>query len=88
MTHVCRPRCLLRLTPPPRPTSLLARNSHVAACPECDVAACPECRDLPQTIASLERTLGFRLVGPEELPHELPYTTAFSITVSEPGARS
>ena len=52
------------------------------------ISACPECGDSPQAITSLEGTLGFRLVGPEDLPHELSYATAVSITLPEPGARS
>lgn len=38
-------------------------------------------------MASLERTLGFRLVGPEDLPHELPYAAAHTVAVPEPGDR-
>jgi hypothetical protein len=72
MTHVCCPCCRLRFTP--------AAAAYIIACPECG--------DPPQTIASLERTFGFCLVGPEDLPHELPYATAVSITLPEPGARS
>jgi hypothetical protein len=72
MTHPCCPRCRLRFTP--------AAAAYIIACPECG--------DSPQTMASLERTLGFRLVGPEDLPHKLPYATAVSITLPEPGARS
>ena len=52
------------------------------------IIACPECGDSPQAMTSLERTFGFRLVGPEDLPHELPYGTAVSITFPESGARS
>ncbi len=72
MTRLCCPRCRLRFTP--------AAAAHITAC--------PECRDSPKPITSLERTLGFRLVGPEDLPDELPHTTASSITFPDPEARS
>jgi predicted RNA-binding Zn-ribbon protein involved in translation (DUF1610 family) len=72
-THLCCSRCRLRFTP--------AAAAYIIACPECG--------DSPQPIASLERTLGFRLVGPEDLPHELPYASVVSIASTEPGrARS
>jgi hypothetical protein len=67
------PRCRLRFTP--------AAAAYIIACPECG--------DPPLPVASLERTLGFRLVGPEDLPYELPYATAASIALPKPdGARS
>jgi hypothetical protein len=69
MINVCCPHCRLRFTP--------AAAAYITACPECG--------DSPQTIASLQRTLGFRLVGPEDLPDELPHATAVSITNTEPG---
>ena len=73
VTLVCCPPCRLRFTP--------AAAAYIIACPECGHS--------PQPIGSLERTIDFRLVGPEDLPHELPYATAPSITFSEPGgARS
>jgi hypothetical protein len=72
MTQPCCPRCRLRFTP--------AAASYIIACPECGKP--------PQPIANLEHTFGFRLVGPEDLPYELPYATAVSITFPEPGARS
>ncbi len=71
MTRLCCPRCRLRFTP------------SAAAY----ITACPECRDSPEPITSLQRTLGFRLVGPEDLPDELPRATAGAITLLEPGAR-
>jgi predicted RNA-binding Zn-ribbon protein involved in translation (DUF1610 family) len=71
VTHVCCPACRLRFT--------LAAAAHITACPECG--------ELPQPIARLERTFGFRLVGPEDLPHDLPYATAVSITLPVPPAR-
>ena len=71
VTQLCCPACRLRFTP--------AAAAYVVACPECG--------DPPQPIASLERTVGFRLVGPEDLPHDLPYATAVSITLPVPGAR-
>ncbi len=72
MTHLCCPACRLQFTP--------AAAAYIIACPECG--------DAPQPITSLERTVGFRLLGPEDLPHELPYATAASITFPEPEARS
>jgi hypothetical protein len=72
MTNLCCPRCRMRFTP--------AAAAYITACPECG--------DSPQAMTSLERTFGFRLVGPEDLPHELPYATAVSITFPESGARS
>jgi hypothetical protein len=64
MTHLCCPACRLRFTP--------AAAAYIIACPECS--------DSPQPMTSLERAFGFRLVGPEDLPHELPYAAAVSIT--------
>jgi len=72
MIRLCCPRCRLRFTP--------AAAAYITACPECG--------DSPEPITSRERTLGFRLVGPEDLPHELPYATAGSLTFPEPEARS
>lgn len=60
MTHLCCPNCRLRFAP-------------AAAA---SITACPECGDLPQPATSLERTVGFRLVGPQDLSHELPHATA------------
>ena len=71
MTNLCCPRCRMRFTP--------AAAAYIAACPECG--------DSPQPMTSLERTFGFRLVGPEDLPHELPYAAARSIALPEPGSR-
>lgn len=70
-THHCCTHCRLRFTP------------AVAAY----ITACPECGDPPEPIASLDLTFGFRLVGPEDLPHELPYVAARSIALPVPGAR-
>jgi hypothetical protein len=73
VTHACCPRCRLRFTP------------VAAAC----ITACPECGDPPLRVASVERTLGFRLVGPEDVPRELPYAIAASLALPTPdGARS
>ena len=72
MTNLCCPRCRLRFTP--------AAAAYITACPECG--------DSPQAMTSLERTFGFRLVGPEDLPHELPHATAVSIAFPESGPRS
>ena len=63
-THVCCLRCRLNFTP--------AAAAYITACPECG--------DSPQPIAILQPIIGFRLVGPEDLPHELPYATAVSVT--------
>jgi predicted RNA-binding Zn-ribbon protein involved in translation (DUF1610 family) len=72
MTHVCCPSCRLRFTP--------AAAAYIIACPECG--------DPPLAIASLERTFGYRIVGPEDLPHELPHAAAVSLTFPDPcGAR-
>jgi hypothetical protein len=72
MTHLCCPPCRLRFTP--------AAAAYIAACPDCG--------DTPQSVGSLERTVGFRLVGPKDHPHDLPYATTTSIRLSEPGAHS
>jgi hypothetical protein len=73
MSYVCCSPCRLRFTP--------AGAAYITACPECG--------NSPQPIATLERTLGFRLVGPEDLPHELPRASAIAITYRKPGgARS
>jgi hypothetical protein len=69
MTQPCCPRCRLRFTP--------AAGAYLTACPECG--------EPPQLIADLERTFGFRLVGPEDLPHELPHAIAVSNPVPDPG---
>ncbi len=50
--------------------------------------SCPECGDSPQPIARLELTFGFRVVGPEDLPHEFPYATAVCVDLPEPGSPS
>lgn len=71
MGQLCCPNCRLRFTP--------AAAAYIVACPECD--------EPPRPIASLERALGFRLVGPEDLPHELPYVAARSVVLPEPEAR-
>jgi hypothetical protein len=73
MSQLCCPHCRLRFTP--------AAAAYILACPECG--------DSPQPIVSLEQTFGFSVVGPEDLPDELPYSTAVLITFPEPGgARS
>ena len=67
MTPVCCPRCRLRFTP--------------------DVVAylvmCPECGGPLERIASFERAVGFRLFGPQDIPHSLPWALAVSIPVPE-----
>jgi hypothetical protein len=73
MTHVCCPRCRLRFTP--------AAAAYIIGCPECG--------DALVLIASPECTFGFRLVGPQDLPHELPHAAAVSLTFPDSGgARS
>ena len=56
MSYVCCSPCRLRFTP--------AAAAYITACPECG--------NSPQAIATLERSLGFRLVGPEDLPMSSP----------------
>ena len=67
MTPVCCPRCRVRFTP--------------------DVVAylvmCPECGGPVERIASFERAVGFRLFGPQDIPHSLPRAVAVSIPVPE-----
>ena len=47
------------------------------------ITACPKCGESPQ-LTSSESSLGFRLFGPEDLPHELPQAVAVSVPVPEP----
>jgi hypothetical protein len=68
MTHLCCPPCRLRFTP--------------AA--EAYLVACPECGEPPQLVTGLERTFGFRLVGPEDRPHEMPHAAEVSFPVPKP----
>jgi hypothetical protein len=72
MTHVCCPSCRLRFTP--------AASAYIVACPECG--------EPPQEITSPESALGFRLLGLEDLPIELPEALVASLPVPEPGAPS
>jgi hypothetical protein len=73
MTPVCCPRCRLRFT------------SAAAAY----LVACPECGGPPERIASFEHAVGFRLFGPQYIPHSVPPAGAVAILVHEPGgARS
>jgi hypothetical protein len=69
MTAVCCPSCRLRFAP-------------VAAA---YLVRCPECGEPPQRIASFERVVGFRLVGPQDVPHSVPQAAAVSVAVPEPG---
>jgi hypothetical protein len=69
-THLCCPHCRLRFTP--------AAAAYIVRCPECG--------DSPQPIASLELTFGFRVIGPDDFPHELPYATAVSVALPRPGS--
>jgi hypothetical protein len=71
MTHACCPRCRLRFTP--------VASAYITACPECG--------EPPQHVTNLESALGFRLLGPEDLPIELPQAVAVSIPVPESGAQ-
>ena len=50
------------------------------------ITACPECGESPQA-TRLESSLGFRLVGPEDLPFELPEAVAAALPVPDPDAR-
>ena len=73
MTRLCCPQCRLRFTP--------AAEAYLAACPECGQS--------PQPIVDLDRAVGFRLVGPEDLPHELPQAAAAYLPLPDlPGAGS
>ena len=69
-TRLCCSHCRIRFTP--------AAAAYIVRCPECG--------DSPQPIASLELTFGFRVIGPGDLPHELPYATAVSIALPRPGS--
>jgi hypothetical protein len=71
-THLCCPRCRLRFTP--------AAAAYITACPECG--------ETPQPVASLELTFGFRLLGTEDIPQDVPYATAVSIALPRPETRS
>jgi hypothetical protein len=71
-THLCCPRCRVRFTP--------AAAVYTSTCPECG--------EPPQSIASLEHILGFRLLRPDDLPHEPPNATVVSIALPRPDARS
>jgi hypothetical protein len=71
-THLCCPHCRLRFTP------------AVAAY----IVRCPECGDAPQPIASLELTFGFRVIGPDDLPQQLPFATAVSVALPRPESRT
>jgi hypothetical protein len=69
--------------------------THVC-CPRCRlrftpaasayIAACPECGEPPEQMTS-ESAMGFRLLGPEDLPIELPLAIAASFPAPEPGTR-
>ena len=73
MTPVCCPGCRLRFTP--------AAAAYLVTCPECGGPL--------ERIASFERAVGFRLFGPQDIPHSVPRAVAVSIPVQEPGgARS
>jgi hypothetical protein len=69
--QLCCPRCRLRFTP--------AAAAYISACPECG--------DPPQTIANRRWTSGFRLVGPADLPDELPNAPAVPTGFPSRGAR-
>jgi hypothetical protein len=65
------------------PRCRLRFTPAAAAC----IVACPECGEPPHQITS-QSAVGFRLLGPEDLPIELPQAAALSIPVPEPGTRS
>jgi predicted amidophosphoribosyltransferase len=70
MTHVCCPDCRLRFTP--------AGAAYLVACPRCGEPL--------QTLAGLERMVGFRVFRLEDVPHSLPEAVAVSIPIPDPGA--
>jgi hypothetical protein len=72
MTHVGCRSCRLRFTP--------AAAAYLVACPECG-------RPL-QPIVGAEGVVGFRLIIPEDVPHELPEAVAVSIPIDPTGAWS
>jgi predicted RNA-binding Zn-ribbon protein involved in translation (DUF1610 family) len=63
MNHVCCSSCLLRFTP--------AVSAYVLACPECGGSLRPA--------ANLRETVGFRLVGADDLPYSLPQAVAVAM---------
>jgi hypothetical protein len=65
MTALCCPGCRLRFT--------RAAGRYLVACPECG--------EPPQTAASLELALGFRLFELEEVPPQLPEALAVAISL-------
>ena len=70
MTHVCCPGCRLRFTP--------AVAAHLEACPACG--------EPPESVATAERALGFRLFTPgDDLP-ELPMALAAAVVSHREGA--
>jgi hypothetical protein len=72
MTHVCCPSCRLRFTP--------AAASYVTNCPHCGEA--------PREIADPGSALGFRLLGPEDLPFELSWARPEAVPSAGPVTRS
>jgi hypothetical protein len=50
------------------------------------ITLCPGCAEPPRP-TSLESSVGFRLVGPDDLPYELPEAVAVSLPVPDPGER-
>jgi hypothetical protein len=86
----------MRARPTGKELAVNGPTTHLC-CPHCRlrftpaaayITACPECGDSPRPIASLELTFGFRVIGPEDLPHEFPYATAVSIALPTPEART
>jgi hypothetical protein len=69
MTHLCCPHCRMRFTP-------------AAAA---SLTACPDCGGPTQPIAGPRRIMGFRLVGLEDLRHDLPHAEAVALPAPTPG---
>ncbi len=67
MTHVSCPDCRLRFTP--------AAAAYLPACPTCGEPLQPMTR--------LDEAVGFRLFGPDDVPHPLP--NAVEVAMPAPG---
>ena len=74
---------------------LLRKGSVMAPvwCPSCRLrftpgaaaylVSCPECGGPLERVARFERAVGFRLFGPQDLPHSVPRAVAVSIPLPE-----